>query len=1212
MPSLLLEPDLLQRVRRALGDALPDATISQVDVADGHPPLLLLEINQVLAAFAFGTNDETYRDLYSGFKKHFLSRGEQWKALDVSFVYCLPHNTPPTDEFCSTVESDVYFCRKFIVALGEDVSSSLLRLPFLPLAPLEGSPLRPPSAQTLLQRSNVRAELARYLVVQNARSAQSILAECLANRFGEATVPVDPKLAHEHKQERASSPVSLRSLSIQNFRAYRKIKTFAFGSAITVLYGPNGFGKTSFFDALDFAVTGGIGRLPSTATDLALEKAARHLDSNGEPCTVSLTFQQGDETHTVIRDLSDPKQAKLGSKTVNRKDVLSRLTGGEGQAADRVENLISLFRATHLFSQERQELIQNFEATSALPSDLVSRMLAFEDYVSGIKKTNEVLGLIKSAMERAEKELARLSALVEKEQEELSRLESLAATNANPTAIEAELKALRDELVEVGVAVDDIAVDVSTLRGWRAQLESRAAALASQGANLSKAMGDLQSARARANELTALQTRLSAQQAAVVTAEAGRVQTEEVLRAANLALVHARSAETTVQRTCDSLAWLAANRPEYESLVQKREDLKGAVDFGIRQDLQLRHEEGLAASALQSAEKTLAAVAQQVNAISARLQALQALQRRLPSMVAASARLKDIGDAERECIATVNGVRGLLDQAKAVLAPTQVDVARLESEVAAREAAITEVRSLLSQLRGHVTDGTCLLCGVDHGSSEGLLARIDARLSQDGPIAQARTRLAERRNEAARIAEQIAAHQRRLDDTVARQGALRLERERLELAISQFSVDSAGLGVVLPAVAALSEGSLSAVIQEAELALAALSNQHGTGAQAKDMALAASTNAKTNLAANTATLQEARKALDSVVKAIARLVDDPRRIGAGFEFEPEAFLTEVERGANDLQSAKAAVAQAQAQAEMHKSELGRKTQETVAAKKALEELQRQRVAATAELSDLEASLARAGLTPGSSDDAVASLLSAHAASAARLATIKDRAANLEVALDAATTAAALASLRTNLRQHQDAIEKVKEERAQHEPWARYFEVVARLLTAQQSSATDQFTRDYGPRTAVIQRRLRPVYGFDDVEVSSKSGAISVRVVRNGEALRPVDYFSQSQIQTLVLGLFLTACSSQTWSAFSSVMMDDPVTHFDDLNTYALLDLIAGLLQSQDGARQFVISTCDEKLLQLARQKFRHLKDGAKFYRFSAIGAEGPLVSPIPS
>ena len=151
---------------------------------------------------------------------------------------------------------------------------------------------------------------------------------------------------------------------------------------------------------------------------------------------------------------------------------------------------------------------------------------------------------------------------------------------------------------------------------------------------------------------------------------------------------------------------------------------------------------------------------------------------------------------------------------------------------------------------------------------------------------------------------------------------------------------------------------------------------------------------------------------------------------------------------------------------------------------------------------------------------------------------------------------------------------------------------------------------FGPLTSVIQRRLRSVYGFDEIEIQSHESSISVRVKRHGEELRPTDYFSQSQQQTLLLGLFLTACSSQTWSAFSTVFLDDPVTHFDDMNTYALLDLIVGLLKSDFGKRQFIISTCDEKLLQLARHKFRHLGEGAKFYRFSAIGADGPIIDEI--
>ena len=120
----------------------------------------------------------------------------------------------------------------------------------------------------------------------------------------------------------------------------------------------------------------------------------------------------------------------------------------------------------------------------------------------------------------------------------------------------------------------------------------------------------------------------------------------------------------------------------------------------------------------------------------------------------------------------------------------------------------------------------------------------------------------------------------------------------------------------------------------------------------------------------------------------------------------------------------------------------------------------------------------------------------------------------------------------------------------------------------------------------------------------------MRVKRHGEELRPTDYFSQSQQQTLLLGLFLTACLSQTWSALTPVFLDDPVSHFDDLNTYAFLDLIVGLLESDSVSRQFVISTCDDKFLQLARQKFRHLGESARFYSFSAISGDGPVIDEI--
>ena len=52
--------------------------------------------------------------------------------------------------------------------------------------------------------------------------------------------------------------------------------------------------------------------------------------------------------------------------------------------------MISLFRATHLFSQERQELARDFHPECKLSSEVVSRLLAYEDYQAARAKVSDV------------------------------------------------------------------------------------------------------------------------------------------------------------------------------------------------------------------------------------------------------------------------------------------------------------------------------------------------------------------------------------------------------------------------------------------------------------------------------------------------------------------------------------------------------------------------------------------------------------------------------------------------------------------------------------------------------------------------------------------------------------------------------------------------------------------------------------------------------
>ena len=93
----------------------------------------------------------------------------------------------------------------------------------------------------------------------------------------------------------------------------------------------------------------------------------------------------------------------------------------------------------------------------------------------------------------------------------------------------------------------------------------------------------------------------------------------------------------------------------------------------------------------------------------------------------------------------------------------------------------------------------------------------------------------------------------------------------------------------------------------------------------------------------------------------------------------------------------------------------------------------------------------------------------------------------------------------------------------------------------------------------------------------------------------------------MLSLFLAGRLTQTWSGFAPILMDDPVTHFDDLNAFGFVELIRGLVSTSPGRRQFFISTCEHRLFDLMLKKFSSLEGGARFYRFESIGRDGPVV-----
>lgn len=1192
-------------LKAALGDAIRNVVLSEVQLVENCPPLVLMQRGHALEAFAFGSEAD-YAPLYTAFKKHFMAQGSSWATKDVSFIYCLPSGLSATEEFCSGVEVDVYFCRKFVVQLHQEIAGSLTRLPFLPLDRIKGASVRPPSAQALLRSRNVRAELASRLVVPGT-GAQTLFQACLEEKYGQpsgfTTGSVD--IVQAVPEEPRSQSV-IRSIAIQNFRAYRALKEFPLGSAVTVLYGPNGFGKTSFFDAVDFVVTGGVHRFPKGVP--AFTKAAKHLDCGDEPTTVSLTFERDGRTHTIVRDLAEPNKATLDGQPKERKDILAMLTGGELSASDRVENLVALFRATHLFSQDRQALTEEIAASCQLPGDLVSRMLAFDDYVVGLNKSKEVLDLAKKHVDDAEARLQDARESADVDQAELDRLQGLQGAGGSSETLGARAQSLEQDIESAGFSLAELgpARDMRTLRAF---LEGKRGKAASSKLALEKCLESLSELRSAQDEMKGQTASLSDYSEALAKVGTSFREQETQLQESESSLARLRAAEAEEKATRDAAAWVVDARPQFARLSVELAGLKAKLEEAALVRQTHRSLQSDAAAAVAAASNSLSQAEAQNRSAAERVARVQAVRDQAKRGQSLPELTTEAQETEERLSQLALELKERLSRERQAVADQDLVVERVRRELASALQDATAIQEQVAALRSHVSDGTCLLCGHDHGTLEGLLNAIDRRLGQNEALLQISEQSTQESNKLdglkesqRRVEEQMQQVDREKAQVAGVRVALMREREAFDTALATVGLQfSDGLSLQLDGMLAQAKGALEQA--SAQLVVARQAKQDA------DNAVQSRTDAERSAAALVEALSGHQAASQQNLDA---LVSDPRRGAFDIAADPpqlERALTEAVRRQADATTAFQAASNV---VDGRRAELAASNARLLAARTAHQSAVRHLSALEGRVQAMTALLLAAGFSAEATTDEILAAIAATVSRQGSAEALGTRVAELEIALDAAATSAAFASINNRLLEHKRVADENEATIANVAPWVKYFEGINKLLGTQQAAATQHFTQEYGPRTAVIQRRLRPVYGFGDIEVISKGSSIAVQVKRNDESLRPTDYFSQSQVQTLVLGLFLTACSSQTWSGFSSVMMDDPVTHFDDLNTYALLDLISGLQSSPEGSKQFVISTCDEKLLQLARQKFRHLGDAAKFYSFSAIGANGPRVVEIPT
>lgn len=1111
--------------------------------------LLIMESQKDVAAFAVmnGHPQKLFETAYEHFKKLYNERNKDWANRYLSFVLCRTKESIQEDSFYNELENDVYFCKKYVVHLIDQsrFKQEIQRLPFIPLRPESIDALkRPVSAQTLLQKCGLDTELARHLVKAKESTAITISRKYLAKDYDHNPFN-KPEGIYQTTDDSAMSKVStrLRSLTIENFRAY-KHQEFDLNGDIIILYGPNGLGKTSFYDALDFACTGRIARLKGKTK---ISKVATHLDSTPDKSYVKIEIESGPKTDIITRTVDDHIHAKLNNKKIRVKKLLSHLTGliWEDTAA-RQENFEKLFRATHLFGQDYQELLADYLDNSKLSEEIVARMLAFEDYVAADKKTQQVVNSLRRNKETLLDQLDMLNLTLSeltKRQKELAK--TIKAVSTPEAVAKLANKIGRRVKKELNLDLPTLSsIDKDGIRSWRATVSGNIEVIQKQ---------------------LYLSVVLEEQFNLFIKSKENLIKKKKTLQQSTNDMELTKKKIENIQEEQKTL--LKAFRvltSQRDKLLKKQSfdtwNLNAIKNYNRRSNTKSKLQLKLKEYSLPS-DKNLEELETDENE-------LRWIKNNLTKWKESSQQLKGIRIKLKKAKVERQSLEKQYNSNKIFYKAKQEKLLNIESTTNSIRENDSELSIILDNIGRIIKGPICPVCGTDHNTERSLLQKIKKQKTRRSPENERIIRdFQGARREVNDLEKSLESLKRKI--LIAQKHEKSIDNDFIQLneMAQEFQERAKLLGLK-------TNRNLTNVISSKLEQLRLLKKYAVTEMDLENLVLEAKTK---KLSLNT----KVKELQDALHKTKEQILELEENINV-----QETQNKNVEKKLNLLNDELKKLEKKQATINDDISNLMRK------------------------ISEYENSLSKLNLKDNSNIEIIKLTKDKLKEQSKIIYLIKDEIIHLETAIDSAQSSARLAELDSEIEKTKNKQKEQQAEIKEIENAIDYFKKARDILIARKNSAVSEYTKNIGPLTSIIQQRLRSVYGFGPVFLKARAGTIYVQVSRKAEELKPINYFSDSQNQILMLSLFLSAGITQTWSSFAPILMDDPITHFDDLNAYAFVEFIRGLIDETNVSRQFIISTCDESLWNLFRQRFSNLNGRAIMYKFAAIGGNGPVVKRI--
>lgn len=1186
--------------------------------SDFYPLSFLLTLNQNLIGFAILEKplEESFSKAFQRLKDLYSIHSNEWADFDVALVFCSPNSEEISFEFCSKIETDPYFCRKFVIDSSKDLKSELGRLPFLPLYPEAIVGLkRPLSAQTLLMKHNVASELANYLAVPHTRGIDGIIDECITGILGKtewSEIKIGG-LVFPHVE--VSRRVRLKNLEISNFRAYRGNHKFDFDADLVVVYGANGLGKTSLFDAIDFLTTGSVARFDerySRRTD-RLQNILKHLDASIEDSFVNGTLLVDGKEVLLKRNMDDRTQAEINNNIKDRTQALMELTGLLEEPLDlRIENLVRLFRATHLFGQEFQSLTTELMSLSKLPEDTVSRMLAFQDYVEAIGKSRKVSEELERRINDKQSVVVSLNNSLKSQEEQSEQLRKTAKLIEKPEVISKMGKEIIDKIaIEFNMPME-IPAEFKTdiIHGWRGMIAAKKEKFNRDFKNIEEIESKFTKFSNFKIKLQDKTTELALKIKSLVEFEESGAEIKNKLVQSNAQLKEKIREESALSSRRENLNWLIQTKVEYGKINGEILNENKIIKDMQKELLVLLPKIEVIKSENIVEEKFISKISSEIEFFKNRLKAVDDLESNLENW------LKTIKSYEKvkKCLSEIQKEIKEKDNGLKIKEKEVSNLVMLEKKLKANLSNLqrfqSELKSLLDGIEKHITDKICPVCGAFHKSKEDLREKLKKQQGiQPEEIKKALNEIEQGRTKIIKLQKSIADLELQKNQIEnSKKEALAeclyieetIEKYRKELKVLKIPEDYENLSTNI----VFEKKKYTEEINKAKQRL--LTHTRKFDLKQKDLLLFIDQQRilEQNFHSKEAKLNQLKLMGEKINReAVTRQVQ--------IDLEEGAIREQLNMVKTKIESLRDQIRINQNEAQNFQKDFNGVMEKKNIVESSRKELEK-------EIGDLKEYcdgfvnlIGEFNLNSDIDSVQIGILKNSITNKMASLDILQNRVIDFEIALDATQTSASLARIQQEIENIKKQTIDLRVEFEQLKQWKEYFDIICRELESVKSQALKEYTAKYGPLTSTIQKRLRSVYGFGEIKLQPEKEGIEIRVERTGgKNISPSDYFSESQMQIVMLSLFLSATLTQTWSSFAPILLDDPVTHFDDLNAYSLVDLIKGLVDKPGKGNQFIISTCEDRLFRLMKQKFNRLDGKVIFYKFESIGESGPKITKV--